>query len=155
MTLGKPPFVGPVEELYVTMGPPGRKYKDPGSHADRIASDIVNAAIAVHQGLGPGYPESTYESALAIELDHREIAYQRQVPYEARYRDVVVGGWRLDLLVEEWVIVEVKSVERLVTLHTLQALTYLRITELPLALLINFNVGFLRDGIRRVVPPVL
>lgn len=127
-------------------------FVDPGPRADEIARAVIGAAISVHSALGPGYLESVYGKALAIELTQRGVPFRSQVPFAVSYRDVVVGEWRLDMVIDEWVIVELKSVERLTNLHTLQAVSYLRVTELPLALLINFNVGLLKDGIKRVVP---
>ena len=152
MTLGVPPPVGPVADEYITDGPDRTKYQDPGSHADELARAVIGVAIDVHRVLGPAHEERVYERALAVELQHRGIPFQTQVPYELYYRDIIVGQWRLDMLVDEWIVVEIKSVERLTTIHTVQCAGYLRITELPLVLLINFNVGLLREGIRRVVP---
>lgn len=127
-------------------------FVDPGPRADEIARAVIGAAINVHSALGPGYMESVYEKALAVELTHRGVSFKTQVPLALSYRGVVVGEWRLDMLIDDWVIVELKSVERLTNVHTLQAVSYLRVTELPLALLINFNVALLKDGIKRVVP---
>lgn len=152
MTVGASRPVGPLEPEYITDGPANTKYRDPGSLADELARTVIGAAIAVHRVIGPAHEERVYERALAVELRHQGVPFQTQVPYELRYRDVIVGEWRLDMLVSEWLIVEIKSVERLTTVHTVQCAGYLRITELPLALLINFNVGLLREGIRRVVP---
>ncbi|MBL0217730.1 MAG: GxxExxY protein [Myxococcales bacterium] len=132
--------------------PKPREYRDPGPAADAIARQVIAAAIAVHRELGPGHLERIYERALAVEFSHRGIAFQTQVPADVHYRGVLVGEGRIDLLVEEWVVVELKAVETLTTNHTLQALWYLKVTELPLALLINFNVPLLLQGVRRVVP---
>jgi GxxExxY protein len=131
-----------------------REYRDPGRAADEIAHAVIGAAIEVHRRLGPGHVERVYERALALELEHRGIPFQLQVPLEVRYRDVIVGEFFADLIVGEWVVVELKAVDSLSRYHTVQALSYLTLTELPLALLINFNVTLLKDGIRRIVPPL-
>jgi GxxExxY protein len=136
------------------MRPKEREYRDPGRAADEIAHAVIGAALAVHSALGPGHLERVYERALAVELEYRGIGFQTQVPADVHYREVLVGESRIDMIIEEWVVVEIKSVERLSTIHTVQALSYLKITELPLALLLNFNVPLLKDGIRRVVPPL-
>ena len=154
MTLGQAPPLGPLADEYESYGPAGGKYRDPGSRADELARAVIGAAIAVHRAIGPAHEERVYERALAVELEHQGIPFRTQMPYELRYRDIVVGQWRLDMLVDEWIIVEIKSVERLSTVHVVQCAGYLRVTELPLALLINFNVGLLREGVRRVVPRV-
>ena len=129
------------------------RYVDPGSLANELSYAIIGAAIEVHRTLGAGHLERVYEAALAVELRHRGFAVATQVPTEVRYRDVVVGQGRIDMIVNEWVIVEVKVVDRLTTLHTVQTLSYLKCTELPLALLINFQVPILSAGVRRVIPP--
>lgn len=122
-----------------------------GSDIDRLARAVIGAAIEVHRGLGPGLLESMYEAALCIELAERNIPFAQQVEVAARYKGKPIGTARLDLLVGERLIVELKAVEALAPIHTTQALTYLRITGHRLALLINFNVPVLRDGIKRVV----
>ena len=117
-----------------------------------IATVIVDAALSVHRTLGPGLLESVYEAALAFELRDRGLQVQRQVPIPIRYRDVIFDeGFRADLVVEAKVIVELKSVERVAPVHSKQFLTHLRLADLRLGLLINFNVELLRDGIKRVV----
>ncbi len=119
---------------------------------NEIATVIVDAALSVHRTLGPGLLESVYEAALAFELRDRGLQVQRQVPIPVRYRDVIFDeGFRADLVVEAKVIVELKSVERVAPVHCKQLLTHLRLADLRLGLLINFNVELLRDGIKRVV----
>ena len=136
-------------------GPKPRVYREPGQAADGLASIIIGAAIAVHRVLGPGHLERVYERALAVELEFRGIQVQTQVAAEVHYGGIVVGESRIDMIVGEWVVVEIKAVERLSTIHIAQALSYLKVTELPLALLINFNVPLLKDAVWRVVPPLI
>jgi GxxExxY protein len=132
---------------------PERFYREPGEMANTLSFAIIGAAIDVHRELGPGHLESAYENALALELRLRGFAVDTQVPAQVMYRNEVVGQSRIDLIINDWVIVEVKAVERLSTIHTIQALSYLKTTALPLALLLNFNVPVLTRGLRRVVPP--
>jgi len=119
---------------------------------NEIAKRIVDAAYKVHTALGPGLLESAYEAALAHVLRKHglQVACQQPMPlvYESVYLDV---GYRLDLLVEERVIVEVKSVEQTAPVHLKQLLTYLRLADKRLGLLINFGMARIKDGIHRVV----
>jgi len=117
---------------------------------NRITNAIIGAAIAVHKELGPGYDEQTYENSLAIELGVRGIQFERQYPVTIYYRGQKVGDRRLDFLVEGTVVVELKAVEQLVGLFTSQTISYLKASKRPLALLINFNVRKLIEGIRRI-----
>jgi GxxExxY protein len=121
---------------------------DPG--LKRVTNAIIGAAIAVHRELGPGYDEQTYMRSLAIEFRHRGIAFARGVTIDVRYRGELVGQKRLDFIVEGSVIVELKAVENLTPLFTSQVISYLKATGLNLAILINFNVKKLIDGIRRI-----
>jgi GxxExxY protein len=116
---------------------------------------IIGAAIEVHKALGPGLLESAYETCLAREFDHQHIAYRRQEELPIRYRDLRLdAGYRLDFVVEDKVILELKSVERIMPIHEAQLLTYLRLAHKRVGLLINFNVPVLRHGIvRRVLSP--
>lgn len=121
------------------------------AEAERLATLVIGATIEVHKALGPGHSERTYEEALCHELLLRDIPFQRQVRYVISYKDKSVGeGW-LDLLVGERLIVELKSVEYLADIHREQTLAYLVAMKLRLALLINFNVPVLRQGIKRIV----
>jgi GxxExxY protein len=116
-----------------------------------VTHEIVGAAIEVHRHLGAGLLESAYESCLCRELSFRDIEFDRQVPVPVRYRSVEVEcGYRLDLVVERQVIVEVKAVSRVLPIHKAQVLTYLKLTGLRVALLINFNVEMIRLGIYRI-----
>lgn len=119
--------------------------------SDLVARQIVDAALKVHRALGPGLLESVYEHCLAHELALRGIGFTRQrtlpIIYEGERLD---AGLRLDLIVDERVIVEVKAVEALAPIHEAQLLTYLRLSGIRLGLLINFNSALLKNGIRRM-----
>lgn len=119
---------------------------------NEIATIIVDAAYKIHTRLGPGLLESVYEATLAYELAKRGLQLRRQqsmpVVYEAVRMDV---GFRADLIVEDKVIVEIKSIDAIAPVHRKQLLTYLRLTDKRLGLLINFNVELIKDGITRVV----
>jgi GxxExxY protein len=101
--------------------------------------------------MGPGLPENSYRDALSHELDLREIPHLREVPVDIHYKGKCVGKGRIDMLVGNKLILELKVVEQLTSLHRAQALSYLKITKLQLALIINFNVEILKSGIKRVV----
>jgi GxxExxY protein len=117
-----------------------------------ISAAVLDVAIAVHRELGPGLLESAYEACLEYELLDRGFQVQRQKELPVVYRRIKVDcGFRLDLLVNELVIVELKAVERLDSIHSAQVLTYLKLTGLHLGLLINFNVTRLLDGYKRLV----
>lgn len=117
-----------------------------------ISGFIVDAAYEVHTVLGPGLFESIYESALVFELEQRKLRVQRQVAIPVRYKEKEFGeGFRADLIVENKVIVELKSVEQLANIHKKQLLTYLRLTNLRLGLLLNFDAPLIKHGIVRVV----
>jgi GxxExxY protein len=115
-----------------------------------LARRVLDAAIEVHRHLGPGYAESVYENALAIELGLRGLSYQRQAGFSVAYKGSQVGEGRTDLLVERLLIVELKAVDHLTEVHVAQAISYLKATGLPLALLVNFDVPVLMRGVRRV-----
>ena len=120
--------------------------------SDRHTSEILGAAIEVHRRLGPGLLESAYEACLCKEMSFREIPFEQQVEVPLYYRGMTVDcGYRLDIVAFESVIVEVKSVSKVLPIHQAQVLTYLRTTGFRLGLLINFNVEVLRLGIRRLV----
>ncbi len=119
---------------------------------DPLTGSILSAAIEVHRHLGPGLLESVYESCLAWELCERGLRVEQQVSVPVVYKGLrMPRAYRLDLVVESSVIVEVKAVEHLSPLIDAQVLTYLRLTGLRTALILNFNVGLLRDGVRRLV----
>jgi len=119
---------------------------------NRLTGRIIGAAITVHRALGPGLLESTYEACLAYELTDRGLLIRRQVPVPVVYRGVHLDcGYRLDLVVEDKVILEVKSVDKLQGVHSAQVLTYLRLSGYAAGLLMNFNARTLREGMRRFV----
>jgi GxxExxY protein len=119
---------------------------------DAITGKIIGAAIDVHRALGPGLLESAYEACLAFELAERKLKVERQKPLPVQYKDVELeAGYRLDLLVDEKVVVEIKAVDQLAAIHKTQLLTYLKLSGRKVGLLINFNVRVLRNGIHRVV----
>jgi GxxExxY protein len=117
-----------------------------------ISEAVIGAAIDVHKALGPGLLESAYEACLAYELRQRGLKVEQQKELPLKYRDVQLDcGYRLDLLVQECVIVEVKAIEALLPLHQAQLMSYLRLTNCHLGLIINFNVTQLTRGVKRVV----
>jgi len=116
---------------------------------NQLTRRIIGCAIEVHRHLGPGLLESIYESALCIELEMAGLAYERQKPVPVTYKGHALGEHRLDVLVEDTVILELKSVERFDPVFEAQILSYLRMTGKSLGLLINFNSRLLKDGIRR------
>jgi GxxExxY protein len=122
-----------------------------GELSQDLSGRVIGAAIEVHRTLGPGFLESVYELALAIELEHRGIPFVRQVPIELGYRGRPVGEGRIDMIVDRTLVLELKAVEKIISLYEQQLLSYLKVTDLRLGLLINFNVGVLTQGVRRVV----
>ncbi len=119
---------------------------------NKTTETIIGAAIEVHRHLGPGLLESTYEACLAYELTERGLKLERQKVLPVKYREILLDcGYRIDLLVENSVIVELKAVERLEAIHEAQLLSYLKLSGVPIGLLLNFNVIELRRGIRRLV----
>lgn len=120
--------------------------------ADRIAHQIIGAAIDIHRKFGPGLLESVYTPCLGQELVEHGLAVDIEKPLPLTHKELTVNrAYVLDLLVEGCVIVEVKCVEKIKDIHVAQLLTYLRLTPAPLGLIINFNVRLLKNGIRRVV----
>ncbi|MBS4073362.1 MAG: GxxExxY protein [Algoriphagus sp.] len=118
---------------------------------NEISSQVIGAAIEVHKQLGPGLLESSYEACLHYELRERGLEVKSQVLVPILYKGFQLdAGYRLDILVENRVVLEIKSVEELEGIHTAQLLTYLRLTKLKLGLLINFNSVKLIDGVKRV-----
>ena len=119
---------------------------------NQITEQIIGAAIEVHRALGPGLLESAYEECLARELALRQIPFERQKPIPLTYKDAVIDiGFRLDMIVDSQVVVELKAVDALQPIHEAQVLTYLKLTGKQAALLINFNTQVLHNGIRRLV----
>jgi len=118
---------------------------------DPLTEKIIGAAIEVHRHLGPGLLESIYEEALCLELNLRNIPFQRQVAVNVTYKGHTIKGQRIDLLVDDKVIVELKAVSHLPDIATAQVLSYLKATNLKRALLINFGLSRLVDGVKRFV----
>ena len=116
-----------------------------------MARAVIGAAIEVHRQLGPGFLESLYEEALCVELEGRQIPFERQKEISVLYKGRQIGVQRIDLLVGKSLIVELKAVESLAEIHKAQVISYLKATHLSLGMLINFNVPVLKDGIQRIV----
>ena len=117
-----------------------------------LTENIIGAAIEVHKALGPGLLESVYEECLCHELHLRELQFHRQVTVPVIYKEVALDcGYRLDLIVENTVILELKCIERILAIHEAQLLTYLKLLDKPVGFIINFNVPILRQGIVRKV----
>ena len=119
---------------------------------DKLSNRVIGCAIEVHRVLGPGLVESTYEQCLAHEFTLNEISFRQQWPLPVEYKEVRLDcGYRIDLVVEDALIVELKCVEQIGGIHQAQLLTYMKLARIGTGLLINFNVKRLRDGIRRFV----
>ncbi|MFC1812261.1 GxxExxY protein [Thermodesulfobacteriota bacterium] len=119
---------------------------------NKLTGQVIGAAIEVHKAIGPGLLESTYEECLCHELKLRKISFKRQVPLPIKYKGVNLDcGYRMDLVVEGAVILELKSCESIDPIHKAQLLTYLKLSGLSVGLLMNFNVTVMKDGIIRVV----
>jgi iron complex transport system substrate-binding protein len=119
---------------------------------DEITGAVVDESIRIHRGLGPGVFESVYEVVLAAALERRGLRVERQLPISISFDGIdFEQGFCVDLLVEECVIVELKSIERLAPVHTKQLLTYLRLSNLKVGLLLNFGADIMKEGLRRVV----
>lgn len=133
--------------------PPRRqdaKGSEPSAAHDSVARQIVDSAFAVHRALGPGLLETVYEQCLAHELQSRGLVVMRQILVPVVYRDIRLdAGFRMDMLVERIVVVEIKATERLLPVHEAQLLTYLKLSGHLVGLLINFNVARIKDGLRR------
>ena len=124
---------------------------EPDSSVEYLAHEVIGAAIEVHRHLGPGYLENVYEEALSLELQHKNIGFQRQHPVSVSYKGKLVGEGRIDLLIENTLVVELKTVDNFSPIHTAQVISYLKSLDLTLGLLLNFKTTTLRDGIKRVV----
>jgi GxxExxY protein len=119
---------------------------------DDLSNRVIGCAIEVHRHLGPGLLESTYEQCLAHELSRNNIAFQLQLVQPVRYKDVLLDcGYRIDVFVENQLIIELKSVEKLLGIHEAQLLTYMKLAGIKIGLLMNFNVTKLKEGIKRFV----
>ena len=119
---------------------------------NELSKTIVDLCFKIHKTLGPGLFESVYEEVLCIELNRSNLQYSRQKPINISYENIPLNiGFITDIIVEDKVIIEIKSVETLKAVHHKQLLTYLKLTNLKLGLLINFNTNLLKDGIKRIV----
>jgi len=119
---------------------------------DGLSKKVIGCAIEVHRNLGPGLLESAYEKCLAYELECNGIPYAVQTPVPVKYKGIQLDcSYRIDLLVHDKLIVELKSVDRLLNVHQAQLLTYMKLADVSTGLLINFNVQILKDGLKRVV----
>jgi GxxExxY protein len=124
---------------------------EPGSELNELTGAVIGAAIEVHKELGPGFLEHTYSKALSVELTRLGIRHACEAPVTLHYKGHPIGDGRLDILVENKLVLELKAVEKLLAIHHSQVLSYLKATQLPLGLLINFNVNVLKDGIQRII----
>ncbi len=124
---------------------------EPDAELDGLARAVIGASIEVHRQFGPGLTENLYENALCIELSLRSIPFVRQALVQVEYKGEIVGEFRLDLLVAGRLVVELKAIEQFAPIHKAIAITYMKISRCTLALLINFNVPMLKEGIKRVV----
>ena len=117
-----------------------------------VTEKIIGAAISVHRVLGPGLLESAYEECLCFELSQLCLVFERQVPLPVQYKDVKLDcGYRMDIVVERSVIIEVKAVERMIPVHEAQLLSYLKLSGMRVGLLVNFHVPVLKSGLKRIV----
>jgi len=122
------------------------------SHESGLGERVIGLAIDVHRTLGPGLLESAYEECLCFELKRSEIGFARQVPLPVRYKEVALEcGYRIDVVVANEIILEIKAIDRLLPIHEAQILTYLRLSGLKVSLLMNFNAVTLKEGLRRFV----
>lgn len=125
---------------------------DVKQNTDDLTHEVIGAAIEVHKALGPGLLESAYEVCLCQELKLRKIPFQQQVPLGLNYKGIILDDvYRMDVVVDGKLVLELKAVERLDPIHDAQILTYLRLSKIRLGLLINFNVPVLKSGIKRFV----
>jgi GxxExxY protein len=122
-----------------------------GEEIRQLTGAVIGAAIEVHRVLGPGFLESVYHQALKLEFQMRGISYKSKHPVAVNYKGYQVGEGELDFLVADVLIVELKAVEKLAPIHEAQVISYLKMTNHPLALLINFNVPVLKEGIKRII----
>ena len=119
---------------------------------DELSNRVIGCAIEVHRNLGPGLLESTYEQCLAYEFGMADITFKLQHPLPVEYKNIKLDcGYRIDLFVENSLIIELKSVERILPIHQAQLLTYMKLSGTSVGLLMNFNVEYLKNGIKRMV----
>jgi GxxExxY protein len=131
---------------------PPRRHEDHEGKFDNLSSQVIGCALEVHKTLGPGLLESSYEQALIYELTQAGIPVQKQLELPILYKGLPLeGNYRIDLLVGKQIIVELKSVDKLLDIHAAQLLTYMKLANKRIGLLINFNHSYLKEGIRRFV----
>ncbi len=119
---------------------------------DELSNQVIGCALEVHRNLGPGLLESTYEQCLAYELRTASIPFKLQHPLPVEYKSINLDcGYRIDVLVDDTIILELKSVDKILPIHQAQLLTYMKLANISTGLLINFNVKYLKDGIKRMV----
>ena len=127
-------------------------HRDTEAQRDPLTYEVIGAAIEVHRNLGPGLLESAYEECLCYELAARDLSFQRQAALPVVYKEVRLdAGYRMDLLVESSLVVEIKTVDALLPVHEAQLLTYLRLSKMRKGLLMNFNTAVIKDGIKRMM----
>lgn len=124
---------------------------DLGEEIESLAKRVIGAAIEVHKALGPGFLESAYEKAISIELNHRHIEHQCQAHVNVQYKGICVGEGRVDVLIRDKIILELKAVEQFKGIHQSQLISYMRAMDIRLGFLMNFNTAVLKDGIKRFV----
>jgi GxxExxY protein len=118
---------------------------------ETIVTEVIECAFTVHRALGPGFREKIYVSAFRLELDSRGLRFESEKPIVVHYKDWEIPGQKVDLIVENLVLVELKTVPRLRAIHRSQVISYLKTTGLRIGILVNFNTGILKHGLRRVV----
>jgi GxxExxY protein len=119
---------------------------------DKLSNRVIGCALEVHRYLGPGLLESTYEQCLAHELKMAGIPFKLQCPLPVEYKGIKLDcGYRIDLLIDDSIIVELKSVEKILPIHKAQLLTYMKLSGISIGLLMNFNVEYIKNGIKRIV----
>ena len=119
---------------------------------DKITENIIGAAIEVHRALGPGLLESAYQECLYFELKAKGYSVQKEISQPIVYKDIKLDhGYRIDLLVEHKIVIELKTVEKFTDVHTAQVLTYMKLGDYPIGLLLNFNTKLLKNGIKRFI----
>lgn len=132
--------------------PSAPRRQEPPENLDRLASSVVDAGLKVHRALGPGLLESAYEACLGRELDLRGIRVRRQIHLPVEYEGIRLDtAYRLDMVVADAIIIEIKAVDVLTQLHAAQLLTYLRLSRIHLGFLMNFKTILFKDGVRRII----
>ena len=130
-----------------------KKYNDLPKTLDELSKEVVDCFFKVHQKLGPGYLEKIYEDCLFIELTDRALSVERQYPIQFKYNNKTIPSeFRLDMVIEDQIIVELKAVDRMIAVYDAQIYSYLKSSNLPLGFLVNFNVPLIKEGIKRFVP---